>query len=89
MNRRRADQCNEPGADPDTSDRADSIAGIAAPTLVVTGTRDTSTPFAGHGEYLVAHIPGAAHVALESGHLAPLEAPEALATAILSFLEVP
>ncbi|MGA1809168.1 alpha/beta fold hydrolase [Sphingobium sp. WW5] len=66
---------------------ADRIGGIACPTLVVTGTRDTSTPYAGHGEHLIARIPGAAHVALEAAHLAPLEAPEALAGAITSFLE--
>ena len=68
-------------------DLADRIGGIACPTLVVTGTRDISTPYAGHGEHLIARIPGAAHVALEAAHLAPLEAPEALAGAITSFLE--
>jgi len=68
-------------------DLADRISAIAAPTLVVTGTRDTSTPFEGHGEHLVARIPGAAHVSLEAAHLAPLEAPKALAGAIVSFLE--
>ncbi|WP_278394836.1 3-oxoadipate enol-lactonase [Sphingobium yanoikuyae] len=68
-------------------DLADRIGGIACPTLVITGTRDTSTPYEGHGEHLIARIPGAAHVALEAAHLAPLEAPEALAGAITSFLE--
>lgn len=66
---------------------AERIADIACPTLIVTGTRDTSTPFAGHGEHLLSHIPGATHVSLEAAHLAPLEAPDALADAILSFLE--
>ncbi|WP_313391765.1 3-oxoadipate enol-lactonase [Sphingobium yanoikuyae] len=66
---------------------AGRIGGIACPTLVITGTRDTSTPYEGHGEHLIARIPGAAHVALEAAHLAPLEAPEALAGAITSFLE--
>lgn len=68
-------------------DLADRIGGITCPTLVVTGTRDTSTPFEGHGEHLLTRIPGAAHVALEAAHLAPLEAPEALAAVITSFLE--
>lgn len=68
-------------------DLADRIAGIACPTLVVAGTRDISTPFEGHGDHLLARIPGATHVLLEAAHLAPLEAPEALAQAILSFLE--
>lgn len=68
-------------------DLAERIGGIACPTLIVTGTRDTSTPFAGHGEHLLARIPGATHVSLEAAHLAPLEAPDALADAILSFVE--
>jgi pimeloyl-ACP methyl ester carboxylesterase len=51
---------------------ADRLHAIACPTLVVTGTRDTSTPFEGHGEHLVARIPGARHVALAAAHLAPL-----------------
>lgn len=66
---------------------ADRIAGLACPTLVVTGTRDTSTPLEGHGEHLLARITGAMHVALHAAHLAPLEAPEALAGVITSFLE--
>ncbi|GAB4069203.1 3-oxoadipate enol-lactonase [Ancylobacter sonchi] len=59
---------------------------IAVPTLVVTGTRDVSTPHAGHGERLVAGIPGAAHLALDCAHLAPVEAPAALASALRRFL---
>lgn len=66
---------------------ADRLHTIACPTLVVTGTRDTSTPFEGHGEHLVAHIPGARHVALAAAHLAPLEAAEPLAATIAAFLE--
>jgi 3-oxoadipate enol-lactonase len=65
----------------------DRIAAIVCPVLVVTGTRDTSTPLKGNGEHLLARIPGAAHVALEAAHLAPLEAPTALAAALVSFLE--
>ena len=68
-------------------DLEDRIPGIVAPTLVVTGTRDTSTPYEGSGEHLVTRIPGAAHVSIEAAHLAPLEAPEALAAALISFLE--
>jgi 3-oxoadipate enol-lactonase len=63
------------------------IGGIAAPTLVVTGTRDTSTPLEGHGEHLLACIPGASHTVLQAAHLAPLEAPEALAAALIPFVE--
>jgi 3-oxoadipate enol-lactonase/4-carboxymuconolactone decarboxylase len=68
-------------------DLADRIQGIGVPTLVVTGNRDTSTPLEGHGEYLLARIHGAHHVALDAAHLAPLEAPEALAGALTAFLE--
>lgn len=59
---------------------------IACPTLVVSGDRDTSTPFAGHGDHLVANIRGARHVSLHAAHLAPLEAPEPLAGALISTL---
>ncbi|MCJ1960895.1 3-oxoadipate enol-lactonase [Novosphingobium mangrovi (ex Hu et al. 2023)] len=67
-------------------DLAGRISAIACPTLVVTGTRDTSTPLEGHGENLLQTIPGAQHLALEAAHLAPLEAPEALAAGMTSFL---
>ena len=62
------------------------LGAIAAPTLVVTGQRDASTPFVGHGEHLLA-IPGARHGALDSGHLAPLEVPEALVRLLSPFLD--
>lgn len=68
-------------------DLANRISGITCPVQVVSGTRDTSTPFEGHGDFLLAQIAGAAHVTLEAAHLAPLEAPEALAGALTSFLE--
>jgi len=61
---------------------ADRLGAIACPTLVVTGDRDTSTPLVGHGDHLLAAIEGARHVRLAAAHLAPLEAPEALAVAL-------
>jgi len=64
---------------------ADRLVDISQPALVVTGARDTSTPFEGHGEHLVAGIPAARHVALDTAHLAPLEAPDTLASAIIAF----
>ncbi|PNU03189.1 3-oxoadipate enol-lactonase [Novosphingobium guangzhouense] len=63
------------------------IGAIAAPTLVVTGTQDTSTPLAGHGEHLLASIPGATHLSLQAAHLAPLEAPADLAAGMIAFLQ--
>ena len=62
------------------------IGSITAPTLVVTGDADVSTPAADHGARLAALIPGARLIALASGHLAPLEAPGALAAALRSLL---
>lgn len=62
---------------------AERLGGIAAPTLVISGDRDTSTPFEGHGERLVADIPGARRLALDAAHLAALESPDALAAAII------
>lgn len=67
-------------------DLADRIGSIACPTLVVTGSRDTSTPFEGHGDFLANGIPGAAHQMLETAHLAPLETPAELASALRCFL---
>lgn len=56
------------------------------PTLVATGELDVSTPLVGHGDRLLATIPGARHVHLVTGYLAPLESPESLADAITLFL---
>lgn len=67
-------------------DLRERIAAIRAPTLVVAGDLDSSTPFPGHGEHLVRTIPGARCVCLPCGHLAPLEVPEPLAAAMLDFL---
>jgi len=64
----------------------DRLPGISCPTLIVVGERDASTPFAGHGDNLVAAIPGARLERLDCGHLAPLEAPAALAGALRAFL---
>lgn len=64
----------------------DQLPRIAVPTLVVAGDRDTSTPFAGHGEHIAAAIPHASVVRLDAAHLAPIETPAALAATLRSFL---
>ncbi|QQN73541.1 3-oxoadipate enol-lactonase [Croceicoccus sp. YJ47] len=58
---------------------------IAAPTLVVTGMQDLSTPRDPHGERLLADIPDATGTELKCAHLAPVEAPRALAGALRRF----
>lgn len=62
------------------------LPGIAVPTLVVAGDRDTSTPFTGHGEHIAAAIPHATVVHLDAAHLAPIETPAALAATLRTFL---
>lgn len=67
-------------------DLAARIGAIAVPTLVIGGDRDVSTPFVGHGRYIVEAIPGAREAHVDAGHLPPLEVPGALVTAIRDFL---
>lgn len=59
---------------------------IAMPTLVVAGERDISTPFRGNGDLIAEAIPGAVVVKLDCAHLAPLEAPAAVAATLRRFL---
>ena len=59
---------------------------IAAPSLVVTGAKDLATPYAGHGEKIVAAVPGARHIEIGGAHLPSLEAPTALAGAVRDFV---
>ncbi len=60
---------------------------IRVPTLVISGGRDVSTPWAGHGEVLAREIPGARAIHLPAAHLSNLEAPRSFATALLEFLK--
>jgi 3-oxoadipate enol-lactonase/4-carboxymuconolactone decarboxylase len=62
------------------------LGSIKAPTLIISGNRDISMPFAPHGEALLAAIGGSTAVRIDAGHLAPIEAPAALAQAIRTFL---
>lgn len=59
---------------------------ISAPTLVISGKRDVSTPWAGNGEILAQKIPHAASVKLEAAHLSNLECPRAFSSAVAEFL---
>ena len=64
----------------------DRLPSLALPTLVVAGDRDTSTPFAGHGDRIAAAIRHASVVHCDAAHLAPIEAPAALSGALVAFL---
>jgi pimeloyl-ACP methyl ester carboxylesterase len=67
-------------------DSADVLAGIAVPTLVVTGEEDTITG-PELGRELAAAIPDARFLLVErAGHLSSLERPEVVNEALLDFL---
>jgi 3-oxoadipate enol-lactonase len=59
---------------------------IAAPTLVITGSRDPATPPA-DSTLIVESIPGARQLMLDAAHLSNVEQPEAFTTAVLDFLD--
>jgi len=62
------------------------LAAIACPTLVGVGRQDAWSPVAQH-EPIAAAIPGAKLVVFEeSGHMAPMEAPEAVTGALRAWL---
>ena len=62
---------------------------IAAPTLVLAGRHDTSTPAAGHADRIAALVPGARLMLLDASHLAPVDNPGAVAAALIRFLADP
>jgi len=59
---------------------------IKAPTLVIVGDKDVSTPLAGNGDILVRGIANAKLVHLPAAHLSNLEAPRSFTTELLAFL---
>jgi 3-oxoadipate enol-lactonase/4-carboxymuconolactone decarboxylase len=60
---------------------------ITAPTLVMVGDRDASTPWAEHGKVLARDIPNAQAIHLPTAHLSNLERPRAFTAAVLEFLQ--
>jgi 3-oxoadipate enol-lactonase/4-carboxymuconolactone decarboxylase len=70
-----------------TMDLLSHLAKITAPTLVIAGNQDIATPFKGHGDAIVARIPGAQAAHINGAHLPCLENPSGFATALISFLD--
>ena len=70
------------------ADFRDTVAQIAAPTLVIAGTGDVPTPPA-DGQYLQQHIPGARYVELVAAHLSNQEQVAAFNSAVIDFLTAP
>jgi 3-oxoadipate enol-lactonase/4-carboxymuconolactone decarboxylase len=62
---------------------------LSLPTLVISGDRDVSLPWSGHGEALAREIPGARSTHLPAAHLSNLEAPRAFTAALADFLIAP
>jgi 3-oxoadipate enol-lactonase/4-carboxymuconolactone decarboxylase len=62
------------------------LASIQAPTLIVVGDRDVSTPWEGHGEILAEYIADSRVERLPTAHLSNLEAPYSFAAALSRFL---
>ena len=70
-----------------TFDRRKELAGIAVPTLILSGSDDKTAP-PGMMERMAQKIPGADYVCLPGcGHLGPMDQPEAFNAALLSFLQ--
>jgi len=67
------------------TDLRDAIGAIQAPTLVVAGAHDGSTPPT-HGRFLAERIPGARYVELDAAHLSNIEAAPRFNEALVSFL---
>ena len=63
-----------------------ALPGVTVPTLVVVGSLDEATPPATGGEPIAAAIPGAKLASLPTGHISPLERPDALAALLADFL---
>jgi 3-oxoadipate enol-lactonase/4-carboxymuconolactone decarboxylase len=59
---------------------------IKIPVLIISGDRDVSTPWAGHGDAIAAAIPHARVVHLPAAHLSNLERPRSFTAALLDFL---
>jgi 3-oxoadipate enol-lactonase len=68
------------------ADLREVAAEMAAPTLVVTGAHDRSTPPA-DGLWLAGTIAGAHHVQLDAAHLSNVECAGAFTAAVQAFLE--
>jgi 3-oxoadipate enol-lactonase/4-carboxymuconolactone decarboxylase len=67
-------------------DHRDLLPKIKAPTLVIVGDHDVSTPWSGHGERLVDGISGSKALHLTAAHLSNIERPRSFTTALLEFL---
>ena len=69
-------------------DQLDALPKITAPTLVIAGAEDPSTPLSGHADLIAEGIPGARlEVVANAAHLGSYEQPEEFTRLILEHLE--
>jgi 3-oxoadipate enol-lactonase / 4-carboxymuconolactone decarboxylase len=59
---------------------------ISAPTLIIVGEKDVSTPWSGHGEILAREIAGSRVAHLPAAHVSNIERPHSFSAAIMEFL---
>jgi 3-oxoadipate enol-lactonase/4-carboxymuconolactone decarboxylase len=67
-------------------DNVPLLKSIHAPTLVIFGHRDVSTPWTANGDILASSIHGAQAIGLPTAHLSNLEAPRSFSAALFDFL---
>ncbi len=67
-------------------DHRQLIQKIKAPTLIISGDLDVSTPWSGHGEVLARGINEAKSVQLKATHLSNIERPRSFLAALFDFL---
>ncbi len=70
-------------------DQRELLGSIKTPTLIISGTRDVSTPWDPHGTLLATSIAGSRVVHLRAAHLSNLERPRSFASAVLEFVVPP
>ena len=68
-------------------DNREKLGEISAPTLILVGDGDVSTPWAGHGELLARGIVNSKVVHLPAAHLSNIERPRSFSAAMLNFLK--
>src|SRR5262249_40898565 len=62
------------------------LSSIQAPTLIIVGDRDVSTPWQGHGDVIAQGIANSRIERLPTAHLSNLETPRAFLAALQGFL---
>ena len=67
------------------ADMQDALNRISAPTLVISGEHDQSTP-PDRGDFIAGEIAGAEHIVLDAAHISNIEQPAAFTQALMDHL---